>query len=117
MNMVISYLIQLTVTFIIVSLLVRYVRPHLHKVLLDLCGTEERAQFWIAFSNILLIGIPMIFALNYKPEFMDAESLFFDVAGKLSGNLGGMLVALIATGMIVSFFALVVPRTQKAETK
>ncbi len=117
MNTIVSFLIQLTVTFVIVSLLVRYVRPHLHKILLDLCGTEERAQFWIAFSNILLIGMPMIFALNYKPEFMDAENLFFDVAGKLSGNLGGLLFALICIGIIVSFFALVAPRQPKAEAK
>lgn len=117
MNTIASFLIQLTVTLAIAFLLVGYLRPHLHRVLLELCGTEERAQFWIAFSNILLIGMPAIFALNYKPEFRDTESLFFDVAGKLSGNLGGLLFALICIGIIVSFFALVAPRKQKTEAK
>jgi uncharacterized membrane protein YhaH (DUF805 family) len=117
MNTILSFLIQLTVTFLIVFLLVRYLRPHLHKVLLDLCGTEERAQFWIAFSNILLIGMPLIFALNYSPNAKNTEDLFFDVAGKLSGNLGGLLLALVSIGIIVSFFALAAPRQPRGETK
>ena len=36
---------------------------------------------------------------------------------EMGGNLGGFLFALIATGLIVSFFALVAPRSPKAEAK
>lgn len=117
MNTIVSFLVQLIITFLIVYLIVRYLRPYLRKVLVDLCGTEERAQFWTAFSNILLIGMPLIFALNYTPDAQTAEGLFFDVAGKLSGNLGGLLLALVCIGIIVSFFALVAPRQPKAEAK
>jgi len=117
MNTIISYLIQLAITIVGVSLIVGYLRPYLSKVLVDLCGTNDRAQFWTAFSNILLIGMPIIFALNYRPEFSDIEDLFFNVAGKLSGNLGGFLLALVCVGIIVSFFALVVPRQAKVEAK
>ena len=117
MNTIVSYLIQLALTFTVVSLIVGYLRPHLRRVLVDLCGTEDRAQFWTMFSNILLIGMPMIFAMNYRPQFSNTEDLFFDVAGKLSGNLGGLLLALVCIGIIVSFFALVAPKQPKAETK
>ena len=113
MNTIVSFLVQLGITFVIVFSLVGYLRPYLRKILVDLCGTEERSQFWTAFSNILLIGMPMIFALNYKPEVTNAEELFFDVAGKLSGNLGGLLLALVCIGIVVSFFALVAPRQTK----
>lgn len=117
MNTIVSFLAQITLTLIIVSLTVGYLRPHLKKVLLDLCGTEERVQFWTTFSNILLIGLPLIFSLNYRPEAANTEELFFNLAGKLSGNLGGLLVALIGIGIIVSFFALVAPKPAKAEAK
>ncbi|NJC96737.1 MAG: hypothetical protein C3F07_12875 [Anaerolineales bacterium] len=117
MSTIVSFLVQLVLTFLIVFMIVGYLRPHLRKVLVDLCGTEERAQFWTAFSNILLIGLPVIFAMNYRPEFSNMEDLFFNVAGKLSGNLGGLLLALICIGIIVSFFALVAPRQPKAEAK
>jgi hypothetical protein len=117
MNTILSFIIQMLLTLLLVSMIVGYLRPYLRKVLADLCGTDERAQFWTAFSNILLIGMPLIFALNYRPETRNLEDLFFEVAGKVSGNLGGLLVALIGIGFIVSFFALVAPKPQKLESK
>ena len=117
MNTILYFLLQVILTLVISALIVGYLRPFLRKILIDLCGTEDRAQFWTAFSNILLIGMPIIFALNYKPEAKITEQLFFEVARKLSGNLGGLLFALIGTGVIVSFFALVAPKPAKAEAK
>jgi len=117
MNTIVFFLIQTILTLVLVVLITGYLRPFLGKVLVDLCGTEERAQFWTAFSNILLIGLPLIFALNYRPEFRNAEDLFFDVAGKLSSNLGGLLLALVCIGIIVSFFALTAPKPPKVGTK
>ncbi len=117
MNAILSYLIEIALTLFSAVLIIGYLRPFLKKVLADLCGTEERAQFWTAFSNILLIGMPTIFALGYHPEAGNAEELFFDVAGKLGGNLGSLLFALVGVGMIVSFFALVAPKPVKAESK
>jgi len=117
MNTILYFLLQVILTLVISALIVGYLRPFLRKILTDLCGLEDRAQFWTAFSNILLIGMPMIFALNYKPEAKNTEQLFFEVAGKLSGNLGGLLFALISIGVIVSFFALVAPKPAKTEAK
>ncbi len=111
--MVFSFILEVALTIVVSTLLVRYLRPFLRNVLIDLCGTEDRAQFWTVFSSILLIGLPVIFALNYRPEATGALALFFEVARKLSGNLGGFLVALIGIGLIVSFFALVAPRSGK----
>jgi len=117
MNNIISFLVQMILTLIIVALVVGYLRPHLRKVLIELCGTEERAQFWTAFSNILLIGLPVIFSLNYRPAYRDIVHPFFDIAGKLSSNLGGMLLGLVCIGIIVTFFALAAPKPTKTEPK
>jgi hypothetical protein len=117
MNTILSFGIQIVLTLAISVLLVGYLRPFLRKVLIDLCGTEDRAQFWTAFSNLLLIGTPVIFALNYKPEAVNTEELVFQVAGKLSGNLAGLLFALISIGLMVSFFALFAPKPKKMEAQ
>jgi hypothetical protein len=117
MNTILYFLLQVILTLVISALIVGYLRPFLRKILTDLCGTEERSQFWTAFSNILLIGMPIIFALNYQPVAKNTEQLFFEVARKLSGNLGGLLFALICIGLIVSFFALFAPKPTKAEAK
>ena len=117
MSTILSYLIEVLVTLLVCALIVAYLRPFLKKVLIDLCGTEDRAQFWTAFANILLIGLPMILAVAYRPEAMMLEEFFFSITGKLSVNLSGMLFALVGVGMVVSFFALVAPRPAKAEAK
>ena len=104
------YLLQIVITLAISLALVGYFRPTLRKVLIDLCGTPERAQFWVAFSSILLIGLPLIFALGFNPLKSDTGQLFYDTARQLRTNLLGFLLALIAIGCAVSFFALVAPR-------
>ena len=117
MNTIISFLVQILLTLTLSSVIVSYIRPTLRKVLVDLCGTEERAQFWTAFSNVLLIGLPTVLALNYKPKAGNLEELFFEVASRLSGTLAGFLFALVCVGIVVSIFALFAPRPMKAETK
>jgi type IV secretory pathway VirB6-like protein len=117
MNTIVSFVIQVLLTLTLTSLIVVYIRPYLRKVLVDLCGTEDRAQFWMAFSNVVLIGLPMIISLNYRPQASTTEQLFFELAGRLSGSLTGFLIALVCVGAVVSFFALVAPRKTKDETK
>jgi hypothetical protein len=66
---------------------------------------------------MLLVGLPAVIALNYKPEASNAEELFFEISRKLSGNLAGFLFALAGAGIMIAFFALFAPRTPKAESK
>ena len=116
MNTLLAFTIEIGLTILAFALITAYLRPHLKRVLLDLCKTEDRAQFWTAFSNILLIGAPLIIALGFRPEASTLEATVFEIIGRLSGNLAGYLSALIGIGIIVSFFALVAPR-QTGEAK
>lgn len=116
MNTFISFAIEFSLTLLASILLTSYLRPHLKRVLLDLCQTDERAQFWMSFTNILLIGLPSIVALGFKPEAMTTEEAVFEIIGRLGGNMAGYLFALVGIGFIVTFFALVAPR-QKVESK
>ncbi|MBE7435853.1 MAG: hypothetical protein HS100_18190 [Anaerolineales bacterium] len=117
MNTIISFLVHVFLTIAVTALVVNYIRPYLRKVLVDLCGTEERAQFWTVFSNVVLVGLPGILALNYRPEAVTLEELFFEIAGRLSGTLAGFLFGLVGVGFVVSIFALFAPRPAKAEAK
>lgn len=117
MNTIAPFLVELVLTLLICFLVVIYLRPFLRRILVDLCGTEERAQFWTVFSSILLIGLPVIFALGFRPEARTMEDQFFEVVARLGGNFSGFLGALVVIGIIVSFFALVAPKPAKTETK
>ena len=117
MNLIILFLIEIAITLLASLLLMAYLRPHLHRMLVDLCGTDERAQFWTVFSNILLVGLPSIIALGFRPEANSMEASFFEVIGRLSGNLISFLFALVMVGVNITFFTLISPKSQKAESK
>jgi hypothetical protein len=117
MNTIGIYLFQLIATLVISLAVVIYFRPYLGRVLIDLCGTQERAQFWVVFSSILLVGVPLIFGMGYNPIDSQPGMLFFEAVGQVRINLFGFLLALIGIGCAVSFFALVAPRPAAREGK
>jgi len=115
MNTIIAFFTELVITFGICLLTFGYLKPFLRRILVDLCGSEERAQFWTAFSSIILIGLPILLALMYQPASPLGVGLFFELTRRVSGNLMSFMFALVGIGLIVSFFALVAPRA-KAES-
>lgn len=115
MNTIATFGIEFVVTILVGLLLMLYLRPSLYRVLIDLCGGEDRARFWSAFSTVLLIGVPAAIALGYHPTPGRFQDAFFDLARQLGQNVMGFLVALVALGLVVAFFALVAPRTSKEQ--
>ena len=115
MHKIPAFAIEVSVTAAICILTFLYLRPHLKRILIDLCGTEERARFWTVFSSILLVGIPLLISLMYQPSAVDAELLFFELTRRTSGNLFGFMFTLMVVGFIVSFFALFAARTKESK--
>ena len=110
MNTLAAFFLNVILTVLVVAGLVAYFRPHLHKILVDLCAGEARARFWGAFASILLIGLPVVTALGYIPSSASVSDSVLDLARQLSRNIMSFLAALVALGLVVSFFALVAPR-------
>ncbi|MBM3125953.1 MAG: hypothetical protein FJZ87_12925 [Chloroflexi bacterium] len=110
MNPLLSYIIEVLSTLGICLGLFAFLHPYLRRILVDLCGTEDRAAFWTVYSKILLVGLPVLISLSYHPQARSSEDLFFELVSRLSGNLIGFLFALVGLGLIVTFFALFAPR-------
>jgi len=113
MNTVTLFLIQISVTLAACLSLTAYLRPTLKRVLIDLCGTEQRAEFWTSFSSLLLVLMPIVFSLGFTPEASMPDAKILEVAGQLRWNLFGFVLALLMIGGAVAFFALVAPRSQE----
>lgn len=113
MNLLTAFGMEFLATLLIGFMLVAYIRRPLYRILVDLCGTEDRARFWLAFSTVLLVGVPTASALGYQPLQGDVTESFFLIFRQLGQNVMGFLVALVGLGLVVSFFALVAPRTPK----
>src|SRR5512146_1490522 len=98
MNTIAAFGIEFVVTLLVGLLLMLYLRPSLYRVRVDLCGGEDRARCWSAFSTVPLIGIPATVALGYQPTSGRFHDAFFELARQLGLNVMGFLVALVPLG-------------------
>lgn len=99
-------------TLLISLAVVIYLRPHLHALLVELCGTAERARFWTAFSNVTVMLTPLTFALHFDPEEAGRALAVLALGTQLKHALGGLLLSVLLLGLILSMF---IPRARPAE--
>lgn len=54
-----------------------YLKNVTRRLLADLCGTQDRSDFWVRVSTILITGIPLLLALAFgqssNPEAIAGE--------------------------------------------
>jgi len=107
MNEISIFLIGLGITVLASFLIVIYFKPHLKKILLELNGDKERpANFWVAYTTIILILVPLIFAIWIVPDDREV-SVFFQISNQLKWSLMGLVSSLVIIGIIIIRF---VPR-------
>jgi len=107
------FLIGVTTTALTSLLVVVYLRRPLRSILTDLCGTIERANFWLAFCNVTLVLVPLIFALSSQPEVEANRSAVFEVGSQLRWALIGLVVSVVILGIVIGRF-IPRPRPQPA---
>ncbi len=105
MNSIGTFLLGLGLTLLAAGAVVVCLRRSLRRILVDLCGTEARGDFWTAFSVVLLILVPLIFAMTQRPPF-------FDVTLQLQLALIGLVVALVILGIFLCVFIFARPSTR-----
>jgi len=104
MSLTIAFLSDMGLAAFLSIGLVAYVKAPLRSLLIELCGTRERASFWLAFSNVALVLIPLIFVLDYKPELGPGKSLIFEMATQLKYALIGFVIALSGLALVMLRF-------------
>lgn len=109
MNPTMAFLSDVTLAIVISFAAVAYVKGHLRSLLVELCGNAERASFWLAFSNVTLLFIPLIFVLDYKPEFGPDRPLIFEMATQLKYAMIGFVIALCTLALVMLRF---IPRNK-----
>ena len=60
--------LQLLIPLLTGPVLAIYLKGAMYRILIDLCGTAERADFWWRISSVLLIGLPLILVLAFGHE-------------------------------------------------
>jgi hypothetical protein len=94
---------------LLVSLMTVFVlRPHLARLLAELCGSQARASFWVVVSGlwVLLLGVlagTTSFGYGEAGRPL-AESLFFGLVTQVRACLIGLLASLLAVAWVLLGF-------------
>jgi len=101
MNAISSFLTGVGITICLALLVVKYLRAPLKKILVDLCGTSERAEFWLAFTNVTLILVPLSVSLHIRPEPSLLRGFLFELSDQLEGALLGLIFTVLVLGIVM----------------
>ena len=104
MNADLTFVCGVAATLGMSFVVVHHLRRPLLNILIDLCGTEERAQFWTAFSNVTLVCVPTILALGRYAAGATGESALLRIGSQLQRGLIGMAVSVVMLGIVLSQF-------------
>jgi len=96
------FLAGIAVTLAACVLVVIYLRNHLERILLLLCGTPEPAKFWTVFTNVTLILTPIVFALSYQPDTHLGRSAVFELSNQLRLGLAGLVFSVLIMGIVIN---------------
>ena len=102
MNDIAIYLSGIGLTLVCALGVILWLSRRLRIVLVDLCGTAERAHFWTAFSIVLLLLVPLIFVLSVRPDPDAAIPVLFKLSGQLRWGLVGLAGTVLALGFMIS---------------
>jgi len=80
---------------------VGYLRRPLRKILIELCGNEERAEFWSAFSAVVVGVVPVIFVLACRPAPGPGALAVFELADQLKWGLIGLTGSVLMLGWVI----------------
>ena len=94
-----AFFLGLALTAALGLSVVWYLRSHLKGILVDLCGTEARADFWMAFSNVVLILVPMIFGMQFQANAN--QPAIFQLNYQLKWVFIGLVVSVMSLGAIL----------------
>jgi hypothetical protein len=106
------FLIEVGIAVFSSTLVVAFLTRPLRRLLIDACGTVERANFWVAYSDAMIFIAPLVATVVFgKSSDLYTPTLPFYKAA-LGSTLFGIFVALAAVGLQV---ARILPRRVEKE--
>lgn len=78
-----------------------YLKGPLERILVELCGSQQRAEFWGAFSAVSLGLTPAIFAIGCRPAPGPATPAVFELADQLRWGLIGLMSSVLVLGWVI----------------
>ena len=102
MNTLTLFLIEVLLCFGISVAVIWLIKPLLRDVLVETCGTSTRAEFWVMFTQLMLIISPLLIVIFFAPtENQQTVNLAEAMQDTLFRSLLGVFVALATIGQVM----------------
>jgi len=92
--------IALSISIFVLSL----IKPYLKEVLKDTCGTEHSAEFWVRFTQLMMIFTPLVIVIFFAGLSTNDQSIMhlaYVLKQTLLQTLVGELIGLAFVGRII----------------
>ena len=97
------FLIEVFVCVGISFLVVFLLKPLLREILIDTCGNQTRAEFWVMFTQLMLIIAPLLIVIYFAPTKEIVQINVVEVIqDTLFRSLLGDFLALAMIGRVIS---------------
>ena len=103
MTVYVLLLLKLSIALITSLLVVALLRHSLRRVLGKICPDEEASGFWVIYTMLMLVLVPLLFVLMMD-FFAETDHLIDGLRLTLIAILGGLLLGLYFIGSSLSEF-------------
>jgi hypothetical protein len=98
----ILFLSEIGLSLIVSLFLIYWFTPLLKVVLVETCGKQNRADFWVRYTQFMLVISPLLIVvfLSKAPESLSSDMVLL-VQDTLFRILMGIFIALLAIGKVI----------------
>lgn len=92
------FIIEIALSLSISGFVIVCISKALYNIIVELCGTETRARFWISYLNVMLVITPLLTVFIFGKSDVETDATFVFFKNAMSCILTGMFAALGAIG-------------------
>ena len=96
-----TFIVSIILSLAISTFVTLAIRRSLNDMLVEVCGTEKRARFWLVFTNTLLFMAPLLAVMLFGGSGTSTETVL-DVGylrQTISSIIGGLFITLLVVGV------------------
>lgn len=112
----IIFTIEVGISVAISYSVVRLIRPYLHNVLVESCGTGQRADFWGILSLLMIYIAPLLIVIFFTNSVNFDVHVALSIKDALFRSLLGQFIALAAIAWVI-WQTILINHTQAKSTE
>ena len=98
------FLSEILISVVISLATIVLIKPVLRNVLIETCGTDKRAEFWMMFTMLMMLISPLLIVILFSNlegyEYVPVGAVFV-VRDALLHSLQGVFVGLVIVGLVI----------------